>query len=148
MKARSLLIVALLAVALVSSVSVVGTAYAQETVADPVQNLTQLIVAVGALVGSIATIVSLVGSKYLASHGDNQLVKTIVHGADGLKGTDQALAEAQDDIATLVDVITRISPDAKAELEKSGKDIDAIRQRAEEYKADIDRIYKVTSKYV
>lgn len=149
---HGIVLMALLAVVAVSGplavLEIQQTAYAQQQEAgDSIQNVTELIVAVGALVGSVATIISLVGSRYLAKHGDNETVRQIVYTADGLKGTDEALLEAREDIVTILDVVTRISPEAKAELERRGQSIQQARVRLDELRQDVDRIYKVVEKY-
>lgn len=112
-------------------------AYAQTSTTS--QTYTELILSLGGLIAAISTVINIFASRYLAKNADSKIAKEIVNGSEYLAGTDDELIKAREDIATAIDIIEHLSPEVKKKLEEHQVDAEALRQKADAYKEEVDR---------
>lgn len=116
---------------------------------DPVQSLVAMVTAIGALVGVIGAIITAVASMIKSKSHDPQI--TAISDKANVIGQiatafGQKTAEHEKDAQTFAQVITALSPEAKAELEKHQKDINYFTERANVSQQQLSRLLALVPK--
>jgi hypothetical protein len=114
--------------------------------ASSTADLTALIVAIATAIGTIGALVAAISAKIKASTHDDRISK-IAGDAESIgqlaTAFAQKTAEQSGELQTIAEVVTNLSPEAKAALEANYKDLQYWKERATVANAQLGRLLPI-----